>query len=458
MSDNIDRRDFLRWLAAAATVPVIGCGSDEQEAPETPKEKDYDGVFRMMLKPREGSGLYTGGWIDKDAGLIVEQVHSIQQIGTASVDSIVLGLITTPTPVSKLPKNFGYSQFVVPGPSQLLSNPSTRKEVFGRTKQLGISRFYKVLVKGLDQSGENKYGFSHSDQFAGSVSVVDSNNFTAVLGGDLGQHYSPKQIWSNSEQVNEFISGMGADFAMPLGDFVSHDQLDKWFTQYLNLYTALQGMPVFPALGNHDLSNKGRGNMKKNMHVGFSNLFGANGKSLDGEVLISSNPGRPVNYSFDRGNMHFVVLDSCLNGRYNRGYSDSVRYLASDLKRQHKKNPNSVNVVLSHHPFPLTAGALLEDTPYKVHAMITGHTHEYGRHSDEQGIQYIRSGGMGAKLHTKRTGHRIYTRPKKYRKSLKEEVDTIHAHHVTTLQCKGNEVTMRAITCDGSLIDEVKLN
>ena len=192
-------------------------------------------------------------------------------------------------------------------------------------------------------------------------------------------------------------------------------------------------------------------------HPGFTNMFGAYGQH--DELLISGDSADVVNYSFDRGNVHFIVLDSCRNKRYNNGFKETRAFLKKDLKAVYEKNPDSINLVFAHHPFPITPGPMLEGSPYKVHAIFSGHTHEYGRHIGPEGTHYIRTGGMGANLHKKRRQwHHVHTDPKKYRKSLQTEVERTPVHHCTILHYNNGHLDMTVKSVDDKVVDQVRLS
>ena len=159
-------------------------------------------------------------------------------------------------------------------------------------------------------------------------------------------------------------------FSIDLGDIVGNAQ---WlYTGYIQTVAPLS-MPIFRAIGNHDMemppSRTYEGSTKT-----FEQYFG------------------PVNYSFNRGKAHFIILDDCFcTGRDYQyiGYipEQTFRWLEQDLSHVAK---GSLVFVAMHIPCSPTdklvfnqsdmeyvsnAAALWEvQKGYNVH-FLSGHTH-----------------------------------------------------------------------------------
>ncbi len=160
--------------------------------------------------------------------------------------------------------------------------------------------------------------------------------------------------------------------ALVAGDLISHDH--SLYEEYNNI-TSTIGIPFFSAPGNHDLVVNGRSNY--NSTYKYSNIFG------------------PDYYSFNIGNIHYVVLNDCFYiGRdyFYIGYltEDQLSWLERDLSYVPK---GSTVVVTMHIPTTLNeedrktfrydrAGLTLANKkalysilePYNSH-IISGHTH-----------------------------------------------------------------------------------
>ncbi len=149
------------------------------------------------------------------------------------------------------------------------------------------------------------------------------------------------------------------------------------------------GIPFFQVVGNHDLDQ--RSVTDDNSTATFTGRFG------------------PRYYSFDRGAVHYVVLDDVFwHGAGYLGYlgSDQLRWLENDLKhveagrpvmvashipvlgsrhvRQGERNPSTGISVANRQALY----RLLE--PYRAH-VLTGHTHE-NEHVFEGGVHEHVSG------------------------------------------------------------------
>lgn len=154
------------------------------------------------------------------------------------------------------------------------------------------------------------------------------------------------------------------------------------------------GVPFFQVLGNHDI------------------LFDA--ASDEASSRVFENHFGPTHYSFDRGEVHYVVLDDVLwHGEGYIGYVDELqqRWLMADLARVEK---GSTVVVFLHIPVLSTRGRrqtgatpgisesvtnrqalyrLLE--PYRAYVM-SGHTHEHERHADGSVQHHVHGTVCGA--------------------------------------------------------------
>ncbi len=494
MTHEPNRREFLAAMVAAASIPIIGCGVDESvddmETIDagleqiTEQERVFNGVFSDQFlgdNHFNGTGAaYIAGWHDNLVkGPMIEKLVAAYQVGTASPDSVLLSLLTAPVELNKREPNSSYNQLLIQGNPTLLSQAKTGKQRgfrwHGATKRFGDNhnglRFYKILVEGLEPGNTYDFKLSNSDKFKGALRVPDAKDFKFVVGGDFG--YPGKgskrvQLCYGScaptGNMNDAIRNVdGIDFAVGLGDFVGDQSTGNWIDDYLDKYDSLQSIPMFPALGNHDLSAPGkRGNMKLRSHKGFTDFFGSMSRN-DDRLVIGANASEPVNYSFDVGDVHFIVLDSCVNKKYNRGYKQAVRFLEKDLA----DNANCVNLVFSHHPFHIPHEKTINKDVYShVNAWFAGHNHEYSRYTvkrdevDPRTTHYVTT---GFDAHTKAgRRHPIQTLPKKYVERFEEACPRVAEKHLTVLHYIQNgrhrELNMEVTKLDGTVIDKVRLH
>lgn len=204
------------------------------------------------------------------------------------------------------------------------------------------------------------------------------------------------------------------DIAYKSGTF---EELQSYFFEvYRDLFARV---PVYAAIGNHDnRTDRGRP---------FEEVF----------VL----PGNERWYSFESGDVHFVVLDTTQIGR------SQAQWLEQDLAH----NARRFTVVLAHHP-PFTAARrgpnrgfqrwfvpILER--HRVELVITGHEHHYERLRPINGVRYVVTGGGGGRLMRARTNEDTQV--------------AVTAHHYVTLAAKRDELVVTAIGIDGQVIDEL---
>lgn len=232
----------------------------------------------------------------------------------------------------------------------------------------GISRCYKPLEKGAKIQTVN---------FVLNKSTMDDTKHALIIWAD-------PQIRRDIDAVT-FAKVSAVDTAnhiktlgnvpvhgIAVGDLV-HDRFDL-FDEYA-VGAEKTGVPFFQMVGNHDMNYTARSD--KQSQDGFKSLFG------------------PQYYSFNRGKIHYVVLDDVFyigQGRDFVGYlpEEQMSWLEKDLKHV----PTGSTVFINMH-IPSNTGEkdrlkLTEDAkdnvlmnrehlykilkPYTVHFM-TGHTH-----------------------------------------------------------------------------------
>lgn len=187
----------------------------------------------------------------------------------------------------------------------------------------------------------------------------EPDTFKAIFFGDP-QPRTQQQIDYIAHDVIEELVGTDAKFGVTLGDIL-FDDLSLFPS--MNATVALVGIPWYNVIGNHDVNREA-----KSDHLSdetFERIYG------------------PPYYSFDYGQVHFIVLDNVMwtSGRYVGGLgAQQLEFVKNDL--QHV--PGKRLVVLMMH-IPLTGTTdrqelyrLIEKRPYTL--SLSGHTHTQEHH------------------------------------------------------------------------------
>lgn len=195
----------------------------------------------------------------------------------------------------------------------------------------------------------------------------DSKQFRVLLFGDP-QPYTQTEVDYFAKGIVQEVAGIkNTAFGLSLGDLVGDDL--SLHGPYIKAVKKV-GLPWYNVMGNHDMN------------------YEAEADSVSDETF-EANFG-PANYSFNYGNVHFIVLDDIIypDPRDQKGYwgglrKDQLQFLANDLKFV----PKDRLVVLSFH-IPLLNTPenenyrpedrqqyfdLLKDYPYTL--SLSAHTH-----------------------------------------------------------------------------------
>ncbi|MDA1052209.1 MAG: calcineurin-like phosphoesterase family protein [Planctomycetota bacterium] len=191
---------------------------------------------------------------------------------------------------------------------------------------------------------------------------TEPEQFRAILFGDP-QPRDQKEVDYIAHDVVEELIGTDASFGVTLGDIV-FDDLDVFVP--LNKTVALIGIPWYNVIGNHDINLDAQGDQQSDET--FERFYG------------------PAYYSFDYGQVHFVVLDDIQwfhptpggKGQYRGGLGEEqMTFVRNDLAML----PDEQLVVLMMH-IPLVdvhdraeLYRLIEKRPFCI--SISGHTHHH---------------------------------------------------------------------------------
>ena len=206
----------------------------------------------------------------------------------------------------------------------------------------GLPVFYKKLSDGV-KSGD-KYNFS----FVLNKNTSASDRYSLLIAADpqprergagydnIGYHSLDccEDLYRDMREQGARILADRPCYGIVLGDIV-HEKMNL-FDTYITNGMSKMGFPTYNVLGNHD------------------NDYSAS-TDADGASVFESKFG-PVNYSFNIGKVHFVVLDNLimtveggkLSGGYSQGLRDDIwQWLQADLSFVDK---STTIMVCAHSP------------------------------------------------------------------------------------------------------------
>lgn len=244
----------------------------------------------------------------------------------------------------------------------------------------------------------------------------------------MGDHRPNPQRLDHHTTVALLVQRLDPEIILDTGDLtLTGHTVDDWNPQFfMPEKHVLSRACIFPVLGNHE-SNGAR--------------------YLDYFHLPTQNSGNERYYSFDYANAHITALDTTTS--FTTGTAQYV-WLAQDLAKNQDKN---WRFVVMHNP-PYSTGSghgsdlLVRETlvplfeKYKVDVVFTGHDHDYER-GVVNGITYIVTGGGGAPLYQVKGDW--WTKAK------------ASALHVCDITVNGNQLELKAIKPDGTIIDDVTI-
>jgi 3',5'-cyclic AMP phosphodiesterase CpdA len=232
---------------------------------------------------------------------------------------------------------------------------------------------------------------------------------------------------ADQRAVRDQLTTVSPDFMIHLGDIAYETgTLQQFERHFFDVYAELlKYVAVFPASGNHEYETSDAAPFR--------------------EVFALPENGGPAGverwYSYDWGDVHFVVLDT------ERVGAVQAQWLNADLAA----NRRPWTVVYLHRP-PFSSGEHGSSrdvqkyfvplfVKHHVPLVLAGHDHHYERSKPIDGVTYVVSGGGGRG--TRQTGHASFT-------AFSEAV--CHLLYVTIA---GDELTLHAIDGVGQEFDSL---
>ncbi len=307
----------------------------------------------------------------------------------------------------------------------------------------GPREHHKVRLDGLKAGVRYRYTVSVRRQgdLTGVESVSESAEFATsaehlpflfLVYGDCRDRDSDHQA-----VVREMLKER-PDFVLQTGDMVSRaGDAGQWRRYFAAVSPLIRSVPMYPALGNHEL----RGDPEANH---FFRYF----------VIPSERKRRPVYYAFRYGNSLFVSLDG--NSPLDH---DQAVWLERTLAAS-QKDASVRHVFAFVHQPPYSVGAYCGSDRiqrrlvpilrrYGVRAVFAGHEHAY-QHLERGGLRYFVTGGGGAPLYTRSTSCN-FDDDMALRLFRAE-------HHYLRVQVDGDAATLLAVSKDGEVIERVLLH
>jgi len=299
-------------------------------------------------------------------------------------------------------------------------------EVDGRRVETRGTR-HEARIDGLRPGAKYKYRVLVDGQPA-----AEGETSTFAEGGALSfAVFGDTRDGDVSRAIAQKIRDESPDLALFTGDLVHQGDDDAGWRSFFAEMQPLTGtVPLFPAVGNHELYRDDGGDR-------FRHWF----------VLPDGGRTRRY-YSFRAGPAEFVVLDG------NEHLAEQEAWLERTLSEAERANVPHVFVVL-HQPPISTGGHCGERKPtfvpilerHQVRAVFAGHDHCYER-LERLGVRYFITGGAGAPLYDERQSCPGYDHAAR----------RIYAaeHHWVRVRVRGEEVEVAALRLDGSAIETVR--
>lgn len=406
-------RNAVRFaLAALVAASVCSCSprTGDLAAEGTGDVREPLALRKAPSRPYEGT--CADGALNEAGGERVTRRPYVQQV--TEHGAVVAFGVRRPEPID----------VVVTTPDGALVT-SARAEIEERESAGGA--LLAARIEGLEPATLYCYALRGLSARAAFVTAERAGEMAAVrfvAFGDSGTGGRDQRAVFRQMQTVDF------DLVLHLGDLAyergTPSEIErKFFAVYEPL---LRSVPVYVAAGNHDYSTD-------------------RGAPLRRAFLLPENGG-PAGlerwYSFDRGDVHFVALDS------EDLVEEQVRWLERDLAA----NERPWTIVFSHRP-PFSSGEHGGDPELRrrivpllerwgVDLVLSGHEHDYERFEFGSGPVYVVSGGGGRD--TREVGTSPHT-------AFSEAV-----LHFVYVEVRGPTLTLHAIDGVGREFDQLRLH
>jgi hypothetical protein len=295
-------------------------------------------------------------------------------------------------------------------------------------------RRHEARIAGLQPGVRYKYRLIVDDVESGGGEVltappVDSDRpFTFLVYGDT------REGGEDEKKIALAMLAEGADFALHTGD-ICRTGADEpsWMNFFKNEAPLIASLPVYPAVGNHEIYKDETGEH-------FKRFF------------VLPDEGRTRHYYRMRWGraVELVALDG------NGSFDEQTRWLREGLRKAEMDGVKHVFIYLHQPPFSTGGhcGAAVQEQDWVelfekhhiVRAVFGGHDHCYER-LERNGVRYFVAGGGGTRVYPEATAC----------PSFDYAARKIYAaqHHYIRVKVKGDEIDITAIPLEGAPIDSV---
>jgi len=330
---------------------------------------------------------------------------------------------------------------------------------------IGNENLHSVTLTGLTAGEKYTYRVGDGTKWSASHSftteAANTTSFKFLIFGDSqsGEASNPEYgPWKTTVQ-NAYSANPDAKFFVNVGDLVesgySGAHWDNWFDAASGVIDTISFMPV---QGNHETYTDASENTTAKP-VLFTDQFNLpqNGPTgLTGQT-----------YSYNYGNVHFVVLDSqeaeeaSINGSI---LAEQSAWLAKDLSA----NTQKWTIVLFHKTMYYNKATRTNEDikaafqpvldKYHVDVVLNGHDHGYSRTYPIYGDSIVSSPAKGTVyIVTGRSGNKYY-------KDLSSKVwdaffyDPQDEPNYLTAEVDGSKLTIKSVKQDGTIIDSYAID
>lgn len=326
-------------------------------------------------------------------------------------------------------------------------------------KNTGYMNLFSVTIENLTPGTTYSYKvgdgekWSEENTFKTEASKEDDVKLLIFGDSQSGNADVPNYAPWNKTVQNAYSKNKDADFMVNMGDLVEKGQD---YRHWNNWFDAAKGVidkiPEMPVQGNHETYDGNDSNSTKPVY--FVNQFKVpmNGPdSLKGQV-----------YSYDYGNVHFVVLDSQEDEEAPNN-DDFLKKQAAWLDGDLSANKQPWTIVMFHKtPYynkALRANVTLKNIfspiieKHHVDVVLNGHDHGLSRTFPINGGKYVNDYSKGTVYYvTGRSGAKYYgDLSSKVWDTFFFDPQDMPSYEVADV--KGSVLTINAYKQDGTLVD-----